>query len=411
MQQLFTQIEIKISDVEIRKEGKFCYLIDLPSQLNFERDKDLIIIQVGEILDQPDSQHQEIRELGDGRFSFWKSQLYFSTKNNVSLDNFENIELFVINNKAEPILSKLFLLNFASKIPKIYEVLDKNLNTNNSFFSNFIYQPNHFIDVCNKVGIDIKNKDMFIIGIGNHPFTAMRFLAEGVNTCYINDLSEIKKIFSKQEIEELYDLIEILNAKLARSFKKIFEQRENQLIVKKLEIFDRIEFEKTDILKKFDIVFTTSVLEHVMDVKGFYAKMSSIAADGGWVYHRIDLKDHLNFFSPLEFLKYSDEEYSLINTENRLRVSDHVDLLKLNNFIVKDIEYRYIDPNRYSSNGDYLTGKLLKTHDYNEVPEVVSPEHFSNLNSRFKKYSRRELSILEVDILAQKTGKNVQDIL
>ena len=57
---------------------------------------------------------------------------------------------------------------------------------------------------------------------------------------------------------------------------------------------------------KVDIIYSTSVLEHVTHPHQFIATMSAHLKPGGFMYHAIDLRDHYNFDQPFLFYRYSN---------------------------------------------------------------------------------------------------------
>jgi hypothetical protein len=60
------------------REG-LCYLVPIPFGINPAR---YALYENGRPLAHPDSLHEDIRRLGDGRYSIWGHTLYFSTSGN-----------------------------------------------------------------------------------------------------------------------------------------------------------------------------------------------------------------------------------------------------------------------------------------------------------------------------------------
>ncbi len=99
---------------------------------------------------------------------------------------------------------------------------------------------------------------------------------------------------------------------------------------------------------KFDLVMSTNTLEHfkVSELKSLIADMNVLLNDKAIISSIIDYSDHYSHtdknISPLNFLKYSDEEWEKFNNkylyQNRLRHLDYKDLFLQNSFrIVKEI--------------------------------------------------------------------------
>lgn len=76
-----------------------------------------------------------------------------------------------------------------------------------------------------------------------------------------------------------------------------------------------------------DLVFSTSVMEHLDDVEGTVATLSAMTAPGGMHLHFIDLRDHY-FRYPFEMLCYSESVWRrFLNPKsnlNRRRIADYI---------------------------------------------------------------------------------------
>ncbi len=109
----------------------------------------------------------------------------------------------------------------------------------------------------------------------------------------------------------------------------------------------------------FDYVYSNAALEHVGDPDAVVREMSRIMSPGSIVCHEIDLRDH-NASFPLEFLKYSEDEWNKISTMygdngqgierllenkwqgftycNRLTAADWIKLFESHGFEMLDVE-------------------------------------------------------------------------
>ena len=61
--------------------------------------------------------------------------------------------------------------------------------------------------------------------------------------------------------------------------------------------------------RKFDVIISNAVLEHMRDIEQAVESMARITQYCGWGLHQIDFRDHRNFSKPLEYLLYTDEEF------------------------------------------------------------------------------------------------------
>jgi SAM-dependent methyltransferase len=79
-----------------------------------------------------------------------------------------------------------------------------------------------------------------------------------------------------------------------------------------------------------DVVFSTSVLEHVYDLPVVCRSLARVTKPGGVGVHSIDFRDHWNFDRPLDFLLFGSESYQArltrgrVGRGNRLRPSEHL---------------------------------------------------------------------------------------
>jgi SAM-dependent methyltransferase len=245
-------------------------------------------------------------------------------------------------------------------------------------------------------------KKIFIIGCGAEPNVAIRFIAEGIRDIYVNDILKIKSVYSEIEKNTILDLIDIFSSQkrelVSNSFIKVSE---TEFKINNIRIFDEINFENLSSLDNFDLTFSNSVLEHVHNVKDVYSQISKITKVGGYAYHTIDLRDHLNYFRPLEFLKLSKNDYLKINTENRLRSIDHLNYFKKNSFEILTVKYHFIKRSEFENLSSFIK-ETDNCDKYLEVPEILSDIDRSQLHPDFQKYDLRELSIIGISILARK---------
>jgi SAM-dependent methyltransferase len=401
---MYKEIRIDLSTAVV--EHKYCFRVSLPSDyLKISLESKILNTLVyldGEILSVSDSQHQEIREIGDGRYSIWYSDLYFSTPQNKSLFEFKFLVIRVVDESIATILQNNYCKFFGTTNSNLLDILKINKTTNNSFINNYFSSFNSFLSHSLEY-LSMENvKKMFIIGCGAEPYVAIRFIAEGIRDIYVNDILKIKSVYSEIEKNTILDLIDIFSSQkrelVSNSFIKVSE---TEFKINNIRIFDEINFENLSSLDNFDLTFSNSVLEHVHNVKDVYSQISKITKVGGYAYHTIDLRDHLNYFRPLEFLKLSKNDYLKINTENRLRSIDHLNYFKKNSFEILTVKYHFIKRSEFENLSSFIK-ETDNCDKYLEVPEILSDIDRSQLHPDFQKYDLRELSIIGISILARK---------
>jgi len=72
------------------------------------------------------------------------------------------------------------------------------------------------------------------------------------------------------------------------------------LVGKGIEREDRVPAGSVDLICSF------AVLEHLHDLGRAFAAMARLLKPGGWMIHKVDLRDHTDFDRPLEFLMCSE---------------------------------------------------------------------------------------------------------
>jgi SAM-dependent methyltransferase len=82
-----------------------------------------------------------------------------------------------------------------------------------------------------------------------------------------------------------------------------------------------------------DLIFSQAVMEHVAPLEASYIEQARVLKPGGYISHRIDLKDHLNSRDWRDHLTYSELQWSLMTSHrpgftNRARASQHLAALE-----------------------------------------------------------------------------------
>jgi len=106
------------------------------------------------------------------------------------------------------------------------------------------------------------------------------------------------------------------------------------LVGKGIEREDRIPAGSVDLICSF------AVLEHLKDLGRAFSAMTRLLRPGGWMIHKVDLRDHSDFDRPLDFLRYPEWLWRLwrwnLSYMNRVRWSACPPLLAANGFKLVD---------------------------------------------------------------------------
>ena len=253
----------------------------------------------------------QIRKTGNGSYSLWGENIYFSASDNSDCNKNARSYTLVLIDFAND--SEVFLRiseQIARNDAALLALINQNYHMNKSLFSNFFGYYDYYRSVIDRHAM-LPQKTIEL-GCGERPYTALRFLMEGVSRCVVNDVAPIDGKFSYEFLQHLRTLVELtmrgsghkLDNIIKRDFSDVCE-------IKGLEIYDRQPFEDIEVDGNFDLVYSVSVLEHVMKPREVIAKMRQLLKAGGYACHSIDLRDHRDFSNPLGFLHLTEQEYRL----------------------------------------------------------------------------------------------------
>jgi hypothetical protein len=137
--------------------------------------------------------------------------------------------------------------------------------------------------------------------------------------------------------------------------------------------------------KVHELIFSFSVMEHVEDLKGFYASCWNALQSGGWMLHLVDLSGHGELedpVPPLDFQTYPDWLYNLMfpryQRATRRFFNEHVSAVSDAGFIIHEAT-----PTR-RADAAYIDGLWRK------------------LRPAAKSHPREDLQVLEFLLVARK---------
>ena len=136
--------------------------------------------------------------------------------------------------------------------------------------------------------------------------------------------------------------------------------------------------------KKFNVIVSQAVLEHIVDIRGVFEVLYNRLMPGAVMAHLVDLGTHTGLIrelDPLNFLRYSDKVWSLLKfsgSPNRLRMSEYKEILNPIGF----------------ANVETRPSKVM---DEKYMGKVIS--HFAE---KFRKYSKEDLRVKSFYLLATK---------
>jgi SAM-dependent methyltransferase len=195
-------------------------------------------------------------------------------------------------------------------------------------------------DFLQKNKLSLKDKYVLELGPGNSYINAYNFLMLGAKKVYLVDKyprhnnTKAQKKFMKDELEFI--------AQKYGVSKLPFIGQDGSIDQNYIEFIPKDLTDTTDL--HVDFIYSISVLEHIKDIGNNIMKMADILNPGGYMYHRIDMRDHFNFNNPFLFYKYSDrtwENYCVkegLSYTNRWRYDDFMKAFGKLNIIYEEIE-------------------------------------------------------------------------
>lgn len=379
-------------------DGGHAYIADLPTEVT-ERlaagDCLLVLQEDGKELGPGDSAHQFIRDYGRGAYSFWGNSVWISASDNANCnENDRSYEFWLIEFAQGSALRQTVADELVKDDSSLMQIVSRNGCRNNSVFSNFFGYRHVILGWLEQAGIGVPRR-MLELGCGNVPWTALRFLLEGTERYVVSDIMKVRHTFPVSDIEALRTICRLVDPQLLKRWPSVFpnEGGATDIAPSGLEVYSETGFETLKLSDDFEFITSTAVLEHVMDPVGVYKKMGELIPSGGWMYHAIDLRDH-RFFDgdTIAFLYETDEEYAKVNTENRLRASEHLAFLDQNGFDIlskRDWILQSDGPPAWSDAQDAIIPKV--THAMRE-----------RMNSRYRSFDLRDLSTISTQLLCKK---------
>ena len=341
-----------------------------------------------------DAIHQAIRDSGAGRYSVWNNSIWFSAPDNSDCnENGREYELTLTDVSSDSGVYRKIADTIYQDDAILLQFVSQNFERNNSVFGNFFRSRSSVELFLKRVGAEMP-KRIVEVGCGATPWLGVRFLLDGVERYVATDIMKVASTFPAAPLRDLKLICQQIDVSLTSRWDAVLPENGDEPIAPRgLEVHGEVGFETLDIGDDFDFLMSLAVLEHVMDPDGVYRKMSECLGTGDLMLHFIDLRDHRSFDErPLGFLEMTAEEYKAINTENRLRVSQHRALMDQYGFDI-------------ISESDHVLGADGGRH-WVGPDEAITPGVTEAMRERFtgefRSMSLRDLSTLSVAVMCRK---------
>lgn len=255
---------------------------------------------------------------------------------------------------------------------------------------------------------DLKEKEILEIGPGDNLGVALLFLAKGAKK-----LTCMDRFYSVRDIGHQIQIYKSIRSQLNDIEKKRFDE----CIIS----YDKLEFDKTKLSyiygkgieeayfeeAYFDLIVSRAALEHIYNINKAFSVMKKALKPGGYLIHKVDLRDHGIFSSsgghPLTFLTINSKIWRMMSEycgrPNRKRIDCYRLIADPNDF----------DSRIYITHIVGLQNELIphRIHieypiDYREDTLKLIKEIRPRISPEFRHLSDEDLSIAGIFLVAQK---------
>ena len=119
--------------------------------------------------------------------------------------------------------------------------------------------------------------------------------------------------FHRPFFEELLQRVEPRGTRFGEPIRHLL--RRDSFTAEVVESFDCGAEALDRIGRRFALVLSNAVIEHVEDLEATAASLARVTVAGGLGFHQVDFRDHRNFEAPLEYLTMTDEDFATMRRE------------------------------------------------------------------------------------------------
>lgn len=309
---------------DISLENGFCFIAHTGhlSLSSHDGESPARVLEDGKPLPGPaNALHDDIRKIGNGRYSFWHDSVYFSTTDNSdALNNARVYEIefpeSLINNKRKTpkYLTKLWARFSPEKRRSSSESSPVNYIHHTASLEDVLYAVRigqGFLNWVKGTGQSLENKTALEIGPGIN-FGSALFLSCFGAKVMVSDrfLARWDKAYHPEFYSMLLEYIEShmpeADATPIREVLKAGGYPKN--VIKCYET----PLEKLSGISdaSIDLIFSVAVLEHIFDPRLSFENMARVSKPGAFGFHQVDFRDHRTMETPLEFLLMSEDDFA-----------------------------------------------------------------------------------------------------
>jgi hypothetical protein len=338
--------------------------------------------------------HEDIRLIGQGRFSFWYEQVYFSTSDNSDPRTNDRVYEMAYPGSIASALMPAWL----SRIRKVLKVAlasqsqkenqPVNLGTRDSSPESLQKDVEYAAQVGqNFVGLlpegpaSLMDKTVLEIGPGINFGSTLLMACMGARVMVADPYLApwdrvyhpkfyallrgwVKENMPQADLTSLDNIIS----------KDGYPKGSIDCYTTPLEMLEGIADESVD------IIFSNAVLEHLVDPLAAFRQLVRVSRSGALGFHQVDFRDHFDFSKPLEYLLIGDKDFETEFLKNhgergnRYRPKEYAEMFEASGFQVKNfVPSCYADERYLASFMPRLraaTGSRYRNVDIAELNEI-----------------------------------------
>ncbi len=371
----------------------------------------VLVLEDGRPLGPWVGDRERVRSLGKGCYSTGRRNICFSSSDGESCsDNQRRYQILWLAPEEKTQIQEIITDQLVSDDRLAVDMVGRVI-AECAIFSRFFGTFQALSESLVRAGLPLP-RSIIELGSGSHPLTSVRLLAEGAGHVIANDILGVEADFPPGMMQGLLRVLSVVDIGLARRLAEILiNQPGGRGQIKGLEVLGGIPFEEVMVPHgTIDLVISFSALEHVMKPAVVYQKMIDVLRPGGHGVLSIDLRDHNCFYDPLRFLSLTPEQYAPSQTENRLRASDHIDLMEQIGFVVVDRQYHVLPKDwrqtlavlwrQPSATGDLSCVDCVA--DVAAIEPAIGESTRTGFAAPFNQYDDRDLSIIHLTVVIRK---------
>ncbi|MCB9109940.1 MAG: methyltransferase domain-containing protein [Anaerolineales bacterium] len=319
-------IHRRLNDIQHEQGYAYIASTNMPLLSSHQFPSHARVLEDGVPLSGPDNVlHDDIRQIGGGRYSFWHDKVYFSASDNTDPRNnnrkYEMEYRYIDGSKVFVLLKRL--RNRFRKLNIQKESSDKNVPVNFGERDTSPESLQRDLEYAVQIGLNFIKR--LPDGVKSLPGKAVLEIGPGIN---FGSTLLMATFGAKVMVSDLYlspwkaEYHPKFYALLRSWVKENYPQTDISPIDRILDsggyppesigCYSTPLEELAGIMdESVDIILSNAVFEHLANPEQAFRQLARVSKPGALGYHQVDFRDHNNFSRPLEYLLIADEAFSI----------------------------------------------------------------------------------------------------